>query len=54
MLLSEESAKAVLVRALSAELKRQLDPRQLVFEVPTVSDKKDTILDDLLEAAEQQ
>ena len=54
MMLGEESAKAVLLRALSAELKRPLDARQLTFEVPTVNDKKDTILDDLLEAAEQQ
>ena len=47
--------RALLARALSAEMKRPLDPQSLIFEVPDASNTvKDTILDDLLEAAEQQ
>ena len=47
--------RALLARALSAEMKRPVDPQTLIFEVPSASTTtQDTILDDLLEAAEQQ
>ena len=52
---SSAEKRTLLARALSAEMKRPLDPQSLIFEVPDASNTvKDTILDDLLEAAEQQ
>ncbi|MBE6629635.1 MAG: DNA polymerase III subunit gamma/tau [Ruminococcaceae bacterium] len=50
-----QDARALLARALSAEMKRPVDAQTLVFEVPSAeATATDTILDDLLEAAEQQ
>ena len=54
-MLQANSAKAMLSRVFSAELKHPVDPQSFVFEVKTAaSSANDTILDDLLEAAEQQ
>jgi DNA polymerase-3 subunit gamma/tau len=53
IMLEENVAKATLARAIGAELKRPVEPGMLVFELPdATTEKTDTILDDLLEAAE--
>ena len=53
-MLSTDSAKATLARALSAELKHPVDVRTMIFELTSATAaQQDTILDDLLEAAEQ-
>ena len=55
MQLQANNAKAMLSRIFSAELKHPVDPQSFIFEVKTAaSSANDTILDDLLEAAEQQ
>ena len=54
-MLQAASAKAMLSRVFSAELKRPVDAQSFVFEVKSAKESaSDTILDDLLEAAEQQ
>ncbi len=54
-MLQAASAKAMLSRAFSAELKRPVDTQSFLFEVKANGGTTtDTILDDLLEAAEQQ
>ena len=53
-MLQAASAKAMLSRAFSAELKHPVDPQSFVFEVKSAKESaNDTILDDLIEAAEQ-
>jgi hypothetical protein len=53
-MLQAASARAMLSRAFSAELKHPVDPQSFVFEVKsTAQGATDTILDDLIEAAEQ-
>ncbi len=50
-----KSDTATLAAALTAELKRPVSPADIVFEVPSKeSAVKDTVLDDLLDAAAQQ
>ncbi|MBO7341157.1 MAG: hypothetical protein J6U87_00575, partial [Clostridia bacterium] len=54
-MLQASSAKQMLARAFSAELKRPVDAQQFVFEVKTAKESaSDTILDDLIEAATEQ
>ena len=54
-MLQAASAKQMLARAFSAELKRPVDVQQFVFEVKTAKESaSDTILDDLIEAAGEQ
>ena len=54
MMLQEPAARDILARALTAELKRPIDPASLAFEIPdAASEAADTVLDDLLGAAEQ-
>ena len=53
-MLQAANAKAMLSRAFSAELKRPVDPQGFLFEAKAGTETQtDTILDDLLEAAEQ-
>ncbi len=53
-MLQSGSAKQMLSRVFSAELKRPVDAQGFVFEVKSAKDgASDTILDDLIEAAEQ-
>lgn len=53
-MMQSANAKAMLTRAFSAELKRPLDAQSFVFELATdKGNTNDTILDDLIEAAEQ-
>lgn len=53
-MLQAASAKQMLSRVFSAELKRPVDAQSFVFEAKSAKDSAtDTILDDLLEAAEQ-
>ena len=48
-------SKAMLCRVFSAEIKRPIDAQSFIFELTSnTSGANDTILDDLLEAAEQQ
>ena len=55
MMLEESAARALVARALSAHLSRQVDGAQLIFELPdAASEAADTILDELLDAADQQ
>ena len=55
MMLDEASARDLLCRALAPELKKAPNPSQLLFEVPDGEGQtKDTVLDDLLEAAGEQ
>ena len=54
-MLQAARAKTMLARAFSAELKRPIDPQSFIFEIKTGADSaNDTVLDDLIEAAEQQ
>jgi hypothetical protein len=54
-MLQAASAKQMLARVFSAELKHPVDVQSLVFEVKSAkASESDTILDDLIEAAEQQ
>jgi hypothetical protein len=54
-MLQAGSAKAMLARIFSAELKRPVDAQSFLFEAKSAAGgATDTILDDLLEAAEQQ
>ncbi len=54
-MLQAASAKQMLSRAFSAELKRPVDTQSFLFEArDNKATENDTILDDLLEAAEQQ
>ncbi len=54
-MLQAARAKTMLARAFSAELKRPVDPQSFIFEIKTDADSAgDTVLDDLIEAAEQQ
>ena len=54
-MLQAARAKTMLARAFSAELKRPVDPQSFIFEIKAASGSADdTILDDLIEAAEQQ
>ena len=53
-MLQASSAKQMLSRVFSAELKRPVDAQSFVFEVKSAKESaSDTILDDLIEAAEQ-
>ena len=52
IMLNEPDAKALLCRALSPELKRDASAIKLLFEVTDgQTESKDTVLDDLLDAA---
>ena len=54
-MLSDKSNRELLARAIAAELKRPVDPASILLEVTTPeADQTDNILDDLVEAAEQQ
>ncbi len=54
MMLAKDSDKATLARAIGAELKRPIEAKDIQFEVVAPSSAStDTILDDLIEAAEQ-
>ena len=54
MLLDEPQNREQFARALGAEIGRQVDPTHIQIEVPdATTDKNDTVLDDLIEAAEQ-
>ena len=54
MLLDEPQNREQFARALAAEIGRQIDPAHIRIEVPdATTDKNDTVLDDLIEAAEQ-
>ena len=51
MMVEQNEGRDVLRRALSAELRREVPDRALVLEVPDEADPRDTVLDDLIDAA---
>ena len=51
MMVEQNEGRDVLRRALSAELRREVPDRALVLEVPDEVDPRDTVLDDLIDAA---
>ncbi len=54
MMLDEPQNREQFARALGAEIGKQLDPTRILIEVPDMTqDNKDTVLDDLIEAAER-
>ena len=54
MMLDPADSRALIARALSAELGKQIAPAALLFEVQDAdNDKKDTVLDEILSAAEE-
>ena len=54
MMLDPADSRALIARALSAELGKQIAPASIVFEVADAeNDKKDTVLDEILSAAEE-
>ena len=54
MMLDEQKGREILARAVGAELKRPVEPHMLVLEVPEAgADDQDTVLDDLIRAAEE-
>ena len=54
MLLEEPQNRELFARALSAEIGKPIDANRMIVEVPdAATDNKDTVLDDLIGAAEQ-